>query len=212
MKKYLFITRSFNFSFVTRFSVIALLVFVVGIFAAFSPLTDATKWKVDDAHSSVSFAIDHGFVPTTGRFDKFKGDLSFSPENLADSKADFTIDINSINTQETKRDNHLKSEDFFNAKEYPSMRFVSSKFTKVDDKNYIAHGKLTIRNVTKDIELPFKVLGLGQHPAKKGTTVMGIKAKTTIDRTDYEVGTGSWAATAIVGDEVEITIIMELHN
>jgi polyisoprenoid-binding protein YceI len=210
MKKYSFTTRSLNS--LIRFSIIGMLVFVVGIFAAFSPLADATKWKVDDAHSSVSFAIDHGFVPTTGRFDKFKGDLNFSPENLADSKADFTIDINSVNTQETKRDNHLKSEDFFNAKEYPSMRFVSSKFTKVDDKNYIAHGKLTIRNVTKDIELPFKVLGIGQHPAKKGTTVMGIKAKTTIDRTDYEVGTGSWAATAIVGDEVEITIIMELHN
>ncbi len=209
MKKYSFITRPFNF---TRFSIVALFVFVVGTFAAFSPLADATKWKVDDSHSTVSFAIDHGFVPTTGRFDKFKGDLNFSPENLADSKANFTIDINSVNTQEPKRDKHLKSKDFFNAEEYPSMTFVSSKFTKVDDKNYIAHGKLTIRNVTKDIELPFKVLGIGQHPAKKGTTVMGIKAKTTIDRTDYEVGTGSWTATAIVGDEVEITIIMELHN
>jgi len=201
MKKYLFIPR---------FAIIAMLVLVVGIFAAFSPLADATKWKLDAAHSSVSFAIDLGFVPTTGRFDKFKGDLVFSPENLADSKADFTIDVNSINTQESKRDKHLKSEDFFNAKIYPSMRFVSTKFTKVDDKNYIAHGKLTIRNVTKDIKLPFNVLGLGQHPAKKGTTVMGIKAKTTIDRTDYEVGTGSWTATAIVGDQVDITIIMEL--
>ncbi|AFM04583.1 hypothetical protein Fleli_2204 [Bernardetia litoralis DSM 6794] len=210
MKKYSFIPR-FTTS-LSRFSIIGMLVLVVGIFAAFSPLADATKWKVDGAHSSVGFAIDHGFVPTTGRFDEFKGDLNFSPENLADSKADFTIDINSINTEETKRDNHLKSKDFFNAKEYPSMRFVSSKFTKVDDKNYIAHGKLTIRNVTKDIKLPFKVLGVGQHPAKKGTTVMGIKAQTTIDRTDYEVGTGSWTATAIVGDEVEITIIMELHN
>lgn len=203
MKKYLFSTRPLIFS---------LLVLVVGIFAAFSPLTDATKWKVDDSHSTVSFAIDHGFVPTTGRFDKFKGDLRFSPENLAESKADFTIDVTSVNTQEAKRDKHLRSKDFFNTDKYPSMRFVSEKFTKVDDKNYIAHGKLTIRDVTKDIELPFKVLGIGQHPAFKKKTVMGIKAKTTIDRTDYEVGTGSWAATAIVGDEVEITIIMELHN
>ena len=112
MKKYSFITRPFNF---TRFSIVALLVFVVGTFAAFSPLADATKWKVDDSHSTVSFAIDHGFVPTTGRFDKFKGDLNFSPENLADSKANFTIDINSVNTQEPKRDKHLKSKDFFNA-------------------------------------------------------------------------------------------------
>ncbi|WP_338763282.1 YceI family protein [Bernardetia sp. ABR2-2B] len=203
MQRYSFFTRSLFFG---------LLILMVGVFVAFSPLADATKWKVDDSHSSISFAIDHGFVPTTGRFDKFKGNLNFSPENLADSKADFTIDINSVNTQEPKRDKHLKSKDFFNADKYPSMTFVSSKFTKVDDKNYIAHGKLTIREVTKNIELPFKVLGIGQHPAFKNKTVMGIKAKTTIDRTDYEVGTGSWAATAIVGDEVEITIIMELHN
>ena len=148
MKKYSFFTRSL---------VVSFLILTVGIFAAFSPLADATKWKVDDSHSTVSFAIDHGFVPTTGRFDKFKGDLNFSPENLADSKAALTIDINSINTQEPKRDNNLKSKEFLNVKEYPSMRFVSSKFTKVDDKNYIAHGKLTIRNVNKDIELQFKV-------------------------------------------------------
>ena len=179
---------------------------------AFISVKTATKWKLDSVHSSVSFAVDHGFVPTVGKFDDFSGELNFSPDDLENSHANFTISVSSVNTENTKRDKHLQSKDFFNAKEFPEMKFVSTKFEKKDDKNYVAHGKLTIREVTKDIELPFKVLGMGQHPAKKKTKVLGIKAKTTIDRTDYGVGTGSWAATAIVGDEVEITIIMELHN
>ena len=92
------------------------------------------------------------------------------------------------------------------------MRFVSSRFEKKDGQNYVAYGKLTMRDVTKDIALPFTVLGTMQHPMMKGTTVMGIQAETTLNRNDDGVGTGSWAATMVVGNEVDIKITMEVDH
>jgi len=171
---------------------------------------DAPKWDLDASHSSVKFSVNHIFTPTIGTFDKFEGTLKFDPENLEGSKANFTIDVTSINTKDEKRDGHLKSKDFFNAKKYPKMEFVSTKFTKKDDKNFEIEGKLTIRDVTKTIKLPFTLLGIQDHPMKKGKKVAGVKSKVSINRNDYGVGTGSWAATAVVGDEVEIEIILEL--
>ena len=187
-------------------------VVIFTVFSAFMVATDAPKWDIDPAHSSVAFTTAHFFVPVEGRFDKFSGERLFDPANLAGSKADFTIDVNSVNTQDTKRDDDLRSKHFFEVKTWPSMKFVSSFFEKKNDKEFIAHGKLTIKDVTKDIELPFKILGVMEHPMKKGTEVMGIQASTTINRGDYGVGTGDWAADMVVRSEVEIKITLEVSR
>ena len=183
------------------------------IFSLFAFSADSVQnWKVDKAHSTVSFSIKHFFTPVNGRFDEYEGTFLFDQDNLSESKADFTIKVASVNTQDIKRDNHLQSGDFFDAKKYPVIHFVSSSFEKKDGQNYVAHGKLTIRDVTNEIALPFTILGVTEHPMMKGTTVMGIQAEAKLNRNDYGVGSGNWAATMVVGDEVNIKIILEVNH
>lgn len=167
------------------------------------------SWDVDFAHSSVNFSVNHFFTPVTGKFNTFSGNLSFDVENPVNSVVDFTAEVASVSTQEEKRDKHLQSGDFFDAKKFPTMKFVANKVEKTGDKTYKAYGKLTIKDVTKDVVIPFVVLGIGDHPMKKGNEMIGIKSEFTLNRNDYGVGTGSWAATMVVGDEVDVKIIFE---
>lgn len=169
----------------------------------------AAAWEVDLAHSSVSFEINHFFTPVKGTFDDFKGSLSFDADDLEGSRADFTIQVGSVNTKNEKRDNHLQSGDFFDAKKYPIMRFVATGFTGKGNNQFEANGQLTIRDVTKELTLPFEVLGVQDHPMKKGHVLTGMRAEASLNRNDFGVGSGSWAATAVVGDEVRITILLE---
>ena len=184
---------------------------VVGIISSFTAKheTKGDGWEVDKAHSSISFEINHFFTPVKGTFDDYTGTLNFDPENLEASKADFTINVSSVNTQNEKRDKHLQSGDFFNAKNWPEIKFVSEKFVKNSDNEYAIEGNLTIRDKTRKVTLPFKVLGIGDHMMKKGHKVAGLRAETSLNRNDFGVGTGSWAATAVVGDEVTIQITLE---
>jgi len=173
---------------------------------------DASMWQIDKSHTAVTFEINHFFSTVPGRFNSLDGNIHFDPNNLANSKIDIVIPVSSVNTQEQKRDDHLKSEDFFNAAKYPNMKFVSSRIEKKSNTEYVAHGKLTIRDVTKDIALPFKITGQMEHPMMEGTMILGLAASTNIKRSDFGVGTGSWAATMVVGDEVNIAINMELNR
>lgn len=182
---------------------------IAAILLSFSlPFAPAKQWAVDKAHSAVTFSVKHFFTPVEGRFDNFDGEFIFDPENLKESRANFTVDIASVNTQQEKRDQHLQSGDFFDAAKHPKMKFASSRFVK-KGKGYIVYGSLTIKDVTKEIALPFQVLGVGDHPMMEGTKVMGIQAETKISRNDYGVGTGSWAATMVVGDEVTVKVNLE---
>lgn len=196
-------------------STIKTLVFAV-IISAISTLSinaqNATQWKIDKSHTSVNFSINHFFSAVTGKFKDFDGTIYFDPNNLKGSKANFSLAINSVDTDNAKRDKHLLSKDFFEAKKYPKMSFKSTKFEKKSDKYYLVHGKMTIKDKTKNVVLPMKITGQMEHPMMKGTIVLGLEIETKIDRTDYGVGTGDWAATMVVGDEVKIHIPMELNR
>lgn len=172
----------------------------------------ATKWKIDKSHTSVNFTINHFFSAVTGKFNKFDGNINFDQNNLVESKAEFTISVNSVNTDNKKRDNHLKSKDFFNEKKFSTMKFKSSKFEKKSDTEYLIFGKLTIRDITKEVTLPMKITGQMEHPMMKGTIILGVVIDTQISRTEFGVGTGDWAATMVVADEVKIHIPMELNR
>jgi len=172
----------------------------------------ATPWKLDKAHTSVNFTVKHFFSDVTGIFGDFDGAFSFDPENLQGSGFDFTIKVASVDTDNQKRDNHLQSKDFFNVREFPEIKFASTRIEKKNDSEYIAHGNLTIRDKTKTVALPFRVTGQMEHPMMKGTTILGLEFDTTINRTEYGVGTGDWAATMVVGDEVNVKIPLELNR
>jgi len=183
------------------------------VFGAFSVnAQNATMWKIDKAHTSVNFSVNHFFSSVTGKFTSFEGDVNFDPNNLKASKVNFTVLVNSVNTEDKKRDEHLQSPDFFDAKTYPNMTFKSTKIEKKSEKEYSVYGKLTIRDKTKDVVLPLTITGEMEHPMMKGTIILGVQIDTNLDRTYYGVGTGNWATTMVVGDEVRIHIPMELNR
>lgn len=192
-------------------SILILFLSVSALLATNNNDTDsATAWSVDKSHSAINFTITHFFTPVDGNFNDYEATVYFDPENLAGSSIDVTIPVESVNTRNDRRDNHLRSEDFFNTSVWPSIRFVSQTIERTGDNQFVAKGELTIRDVTHSFELPFELLGVMDHPMRENTKVAGIIAETELMRTDYGVGVGDWAATAVVGDRVNIRLNLEL--
>lgn len=185
-----------------------------GLFNAFSVAEKDIKaptWSVDKGHSSVSFAVRHFFSNVIGTFDEFDATLDFDPEDMEGSSVEFVIKVASVNTKSERRDGHLQSEDFFNAEEWPEMKFKSTGFSAADD-HYLVKGEMTIRDVTQKIEIPVKFLGQMEHPRRAGAYIGGFSSEFVIDRTDYGVGVGNYAATATIGGEVTVTINLEVNR
>lgn len=173
---------------------------------------DVREWTLDRDHTSVSFGIKHFFNTVKGTFNDFQGDFWFDPNNLKESKFTFSIPVSSIDTNNEKRDTHLRSEDFFYVEQYPNITFESTGFEKKSESNYVVLGDLTIRGVTRKLSVPFEITGEMDHPMKEQTRLMGLSFNTNLDRTDYEVGVGNWASTLVVGDNVDVSINMELNS
>ncbi len=169
-----------------------------------------TAWEIDRSHSAVNFTINHFFTPVDGRFDDYQAEINFDPENLEGSQINVSIPVESVNTRNERRDNHLKSGDFFNSSQWPAIQFVSHSIESRGDNQFVAIGELTIRDVTREFELPFELLGVMDHPMRENTKVAGIVANAQLMRTDFGVGVGDWAATAVVGDRVNIRLNLEL--
>ena len=145
-----------------------------------------TKWTTDPMHSFVNFAVKHsGISFVDGSFKKFEGEIVAAKADLTDAKITFSADVASINTSVEMRDNHLKSDDFFNAEKYPKMTFESTSFKKVKNNVYALAGKLTIRDVTKNVT--FDVVYGGTAKDQQGNTKAGFLATTKINRLDYNV-------------------------
>ena len=100
----------------------------------------APEWKADQDHSAIGFTVKHLFTPVQGNFTGLKGSIRFDPENLEGSHYDVTIPITGVDTRNAKRDKHLQSADFFNAKQWPEMHFVSERIEKTDDTHFVLHG------------------------------------------------------------------------
>ena len=190
-----------------------LTILAVLIFAATSiALTrfEATGWEIDKAHSSIDFSVRHFFTPVNGTFNEYNATVNFDPSNLAESNIEVEVMIASVDTKNEKRDGHLQTGDFFDAEKYPKMMFKSTKIEAKGDNEFVALGDLTIKDVTKRVELPFQLLGVMDHPRREGVKIAGISSSIVIDRNDYGVGTGGYAETAVIGGEVTIELNLEL--
>lgn len=169
-----------------------------------------TKWNVDVVHSSVKFTVEHLVIAEVdGAFKTFNGSMTSTKPDFAGSAIDFTVDVNSINTDNEKRDTHLKSDDFFNAAKYPKMTFKSTSFKKVSGNKYALVGNLTIRDVTKSVT--FDVTYGGTANDGYGNTKAGFKASTVIKRFDYGLKWNSLteAGGMTVGSDVTIDLRLE---
>jgi len=172
-------------------------------------MTIATKtlWKIDPTHSEVQFNVKHLVISTvTGSFGSYDGKIEAEGDDFENAKASFTADIDSITTNNENRDQHLKSEDFFNAEEYSQLKFESKNFEKVGEGEYNVTGDLTIRDVTKEIELD--VVHGGTVTDQYGQTKAGFKVEGTINRKEFGL---TWSAVTeagnvVVGDKIKLQL------
>ena len=169
-----------------------------------------TKWNVDKMHSNVKFSVAHLVISEVdGSFKSFNGSLTSAKPDFSDAAIEFTVDVNSVNTDNEMRDGHLKGDDFFNAEKYPQMSFKSTSFKKVKGNVYVLTGNLTIRDVTK--KAVFNVTYGGTAKDGYGNTKAGFKASTTIDRLAYNLKWNSLteAGGSVVGKDVTINLNLE---
>ena len=175
-------------------------------------------WNVDAAHTEINFSVNHFFTPVSGSFQDFEIDLQYDRTNPAASSVNVRIPVASISTGNADRDKHLLSEDFFEADKHPYITFRSTSVRQNGPDGLIAEGALTIKGVTQEIELPLTLLGQQEIPAEMQPMLGGVKrvigfeANTRIRRQDYGVGVGSWAATLVVGGNVDIRIAVEANQ
>ncbi len=173
--------------------------------------TPKTTWNVDKSHSSVKFNIDHMVISEVeGGFKEFSADVKSDKPDFTDVKGSFTVDVNSITTDNEKRDAHLKSADFFDAEKYPNMTFTIKKFTKVNGKQYKVTGDLTLHGVTKTVILNAKFGGIIKDPY--GLTRTGMTVSGEIDRYAFglKYNAALEAGGLTIGQKVRIKINLEL--
>lgn len=162
-------------------------------------------WKIDPAASKLMFETRQMGVPVKGTFGKFDGTIVLDPVNLAAARIDITIDVVSGTTGTKDIDEAMSGPDLLAAKKFPTARFVADKITTDGEGKYRADGKLTIREVSRDLTLPF-TLAIADDPAKPGQLRATARGRVDIKRLDYGVGQGDWKATDAVPNEVAVTL------
>lgn len=169
-----------------------------------------TQWGLDKGHSNVKFSVEHLVISEVeGNFKMFNGSIDAPTADFTNAKINFTVDVNSINTDDEKRDAHLKGDDFFNAEKFPAMKFASTSFKKLKGNLYELEGNMTIRDVTKKVK--FAVIYGGTVKDPWGNTKAGFKASGKINRKEFGLKWGAVTETggAVVGDEVKMVINAE---
>lgn len=181
------------------------------VFFIFSMSSHAQVWIADINHSSIQFKVTHLVISNvTGDFGKFDIKVTQANKNdFANSKIEADIEVGSVDTKNLTRDKHLKEDDFFNVEKYPKMSFSSTKFEKIDDKNFRLTGDLTIRDVTKTVTLNAVY---GGKIKVNGKERAGFSATGKINRFDFGL---TWSDTIdsgslVVGETVEIILNMEM--
>ncbi|WP_459554723.1 YceI family protein [Lacunimicrobium album] len=181
-------------------TLVATVVFAVSSTSAFA---QATTYTIDNSHTSLIFAVSHmGFSDTYGRFNKISGTVAWDASAPAASKLDVTIDANTIDTNDAKRDDHLKNADFFNVKQFPLITFKSTKVV-VDGEKVSVTGDMTMHGVTKPVTLSLTKLKEGATPFKD--VRIGFRGTTTLKRSDF----GMNGMQGGIGDEIAIMLSFE---
>ena len=170
-------------------------------------MATATKWVLDPMHSEVQFKVKHLVISTvSGFFKSFEGELETENDDFTDAKIAFSLDINSIDTNQSQRDEHLKSAEFFDAEKYPKIAFKSTSFTKSGDDEYKLAGDLTVKDVTKPVTLDVEFGGSADD--FYGNTKAGFEISGKINRKDFGL---TWdgvteAGSIVVGEDIKLLI------
>lgn len=170
-----------------------------------------TKWALDATHSEIGFRVRHMMITNvSGSFQSFNVEATTEGNDFTTAKIQFTADINSISTNNADRDNHLKSGDFFNADKFPQIKFASTKVEKKGAENFVLHGDLTVKDVTKPVTLDVEFGGIGKDPwgnEKAGFTLSG-----KINRTEFGLNWNAALETGgvLVSEDVKLYAEIQL--
>ncbi len=178
---------------------------MVVAFSAFASLTaSAQTYQIDPVHTSLIFRVKHmNTAYVYGRFNHVTGTVVLDEANPARSSVTIEVDANSVYTGNEQRDNHLRSPDFFNTRQFPSIRFVSTQVSRVNANTVRVRGNLTIRGVTRPITADVVLTGKGRSP--QGKEIIGFETTFTIRRSEFGIRYGLPG----LGDEVRVTLSVE---
>ena len=172
-----------------------------------------TSWNFDKSHTNIGFTVTHLVISEVdGSFKNFDGSITTKGDSFENAMVEFSIDVASIDTDNEKRDEHLKADDFFNVEKYPKMTFKSTSMKKTGKNTYKLVGDMTIRDKTRKIELAVKHNGTVQDPW--GNTKAGFKLTGKLNRFDYDLkwNTMTEAGGAVVGKEVRLDLNVQLSK
>ena len=170
----------------------------------------ARAWELDTDHSNVYFSIEHIYATVQGRFDTIAATVHFDPANLKESRFDFEIKVDSIDTGIKQRDDHLRSADFFASSDHPLITFTSNAVTAAGEGVYQVAGTLTVKGKSRDLVLPLTLAGVKDHPTTPGKQVAGFNGRLSVDRLALGVGDGKFYKMGLLGKEVEVLVTLEL--
>ncbi len=180
------------------------------VFIIAPSFVSAETYEIDASHSTVGFKIRHLAISNVaGIFSKFSGTFNYDHKDLEKSSTEATIEVASVDTNELKRDDHLRNPDFFDASKFPKMTFKSSKVTKVSDSTFKVDGDLTIKDITKPVSLTVEKTGEAVDPW--GNQRVAFNATTKINRKEFGLTWSKLLETGalVVGEEVTINIDIE---
>lgn len=191
-----------------RILIVLLLSFLsLGRLQAQATVDAVTTYELDASHSNVLFTVSHLLISeVTGSFGEFQASLKASKPDFSDAVATMSIKTASINTDNAKRDEHLRSDDFFLAEKHPEITFVSKSFRKISDKKYVITGDLTMRGITRSVDLD--AIYNGEVTDPWGNVKSAWKVTGRVNRFDYGLKWNALmeAGGAVVGQDVEIDI------
>lgn len=204
--KHHFIDRDITLRRMLPFAKVSLALLFFAVAPASARADSLPQWTIDPAQSHLTFEATQMKAPFTGEFKKFGGTIAFDPAHPESGTAAITIDMASVDTKSSDRDANLPTSPWFFTESFPESRFEVASFEKTGDNTYIAHGKLTIREVTLPLDLPFTL------DLTEGGKTAHVKGETALQRLDYNVGTGDWKDTATVGNSVTVKIDLTAHR
>ena len=170
----------------------------------------ARAWELDTDHSNVYFSIEHIYAEVQGRFTAIAATVHFDPTKLAESRFDFEIKVDSIDTGIKQRDDHLRSADFFASSDHPLITFTSNAVTAAGEGVYQVAGTLTVKGKSRDLVLPLTFAGVKDHPATPGKQVAGFNGRLSVDRLALGVGDGKFHQMGLLGKDVDVLVTLEL--
>lgn len=177
---------------------------------ASTSLAEPVVWKFDKAHSNFYFEIKHVFASVRGRFADFSGTFLFDPSQPEKGELAFEVRTKSVDTDIAKRDEHLRTKDFFHVARYPAMRFESSSIKHLLGDRYEVQGTMRIKDVTQQVTIPFIFFGVRENPMEEGQMVAGFESRFTLDRLEYHVGDGKYYKMGVTGKTVDVTVTLEM--